>query len=255
MDGEDQEMTTKEKIDKALGISCGKSIDQMLDELSLDTEQVTKTLDSFDTTLSASVAKIDEKAAELQRGVGNGILAIKDMTDSLKEIEGLVAEAKAIFLHIKENIISTDLIDSELIQGAAKFLEAMHVNIAEFISIYKQKSKFVEKVKLMILQQQQRIELAELKHRQNLELLEAKKKEPEAVDAEGQGIEFDTDSVVKSLSKAGAFDFVLAKQETVKFDDEAGLKIAGLEDEDDDSDDDNDEDEDEDGKPKKRKRG
>ena len=254
MDGEDREMTTKEKIDKALGISCGKSMDQMLDELSLDTEQVTKTLDSFDTTLSASVAKIDEKAAELQRGVGNGILAIKDMTDSLKEIEGLVAEAKAIFLHIKENIISTDLIDSELIQGAAKFLEAMHVNIAEFISIYKQKSKFIEKVKLMILQQQQRIELAELKHKQNLELLEAKKKEPEAVDAEGQGIEFDTDSVVKSLSKAGAFDFALAKQETVRFDDEIGLKIDDDKDEGDDDDEEDDE-EDDDGKPKKRKRG
>lgn len=244
-------MTTKEKIDQALGISCGKSMDQMLDELNLDTESVTDTLNSFDTTLSASVAKIDAKAAELQKGVGNGVLAISDMTDSLKEIEGLVNEAKAIFLHIKENIISTDLIDSELIQGAAKFLEAMHVNIAEFISIYKQKSKFIEKVKLMILQQQQRIELAEIKHRQNLELLEAKKKEPEAVDAQGEGLEFDTDRIMKSMSKSGAFDFLAAKQETVRFEDQdsdAGIKI------DSDDEEDDEDDEDEDGKPKKRKR-
>jgi len=244
-------MTTKEKIDQALGISCGKSMDQMLDELNLDTDSVTDTLNSFDTTLSASVAKIDAKAAELQKGVGNGVLAIADMTDSLKEIEGLVNEAKAIFLHIKENIISTDLIDSELIQGAAKFLEAMHVNIAEFISIYKQKAKFVEKVKLMILQQQQRIELAEIKHRQNLELIAAKKKETESVDAQEGEFEFDTDKVVKSMSQSGAFDFTGAKQETVRFEDgdvSDEIKV-------DDDEEDDDENEDEDGKPKKRRHG
>ena len=204
-------MTTKEKIDQALGISCGKSMDEMLDELNIDEKAVHETLDGFDSTLQAAVEKIDEKALDLQRGVGNGVLAISDMTASLKEIEGLISEAKEVFLHIKENIVSTDLIDSELIQGAAKFLEAMHVNIAEFISIYKQKSKFVEKIKLMIFQQQQRIELAELKHRQNLELIEAKKKEPETVDAQDGGMEFDTDAVVKSMQRSGGFDFARAQ--------------------------------------------
>ena len=167
-------MTTREKIDQALGVSCGKSMDQMLDELSLDEKSVHDTLDGFDSTLKGAVERIDEKALELQRGVGDGALAIQDMTMSLKEIEGLIAEAKSIFLHIKENIVSTDLIDSELIQGAAKFLEAMHVNIAEFISVYRQKAKFVEKIKLMIFQQQQRIDLMNLKHKHDLELIEAK---------------------------------------------------------------------------------
>ena len=36
-------MTTKEKIDQALGISCGKSMDDMLNELDLDSKQVTET--------------------------------------------------------------------------------------------------------------------------------------------------------------------------------------------------------------------
>lgn len=194
------DMTTKEKIDQALGISCGKNMDQMLDELSLDSDEIQKTLDGFDGTLKTELENIDKKALELQQGVGNGMLVISDMTASLKEIERLVDEAKQIFFHIKENIVSTDLIDSELIQGAAKFLEAVHVNIAEFISIYKQKSKFVEKVKLMIFNQQQKIELANLKHKQNLELLEAKKKDAiPAVD--GVCEMFDTDKIVKSLSK------------------------------------------------------
>ena len=200
-------MTTREKIDQVLGVSCGKSMDQMLDELELDEKSVHDTLDGFDATLQGAVKRIDEKALELQKGVGDGALAIQDMTMSLKEIEGLIAEAKAIFLHIKENIISTDLVDSELIQGAAKFLEAMHVNIAEFISVYRQKAKFVEKIKLMIFQQQQKIDLMNLKHKHDLELIEAKQKP-----AEGQVVEadnlmsFNTDDIAKMIDQGGFED-------------------------------------------------
>ena len=231
-------MTTKEKIDQALGISCGKSMDEMLAELDVDEESVHRTLDGFDSTISAAVEKIDEKALELQRGVGDGALAIQDMTSSLKEIEGLIREAKEVFLHIKENIVSTDLIDAELIQGAAKFLEAMHVNIQEFISIYKQKSKFVEKIKLMIFQQQQKIDLMNLKHKHDLELIEAKKKEPETVDAQTGGVEFDTDAVVKSLQQSGSFDF--ARTRTAEFED-----MNPPEDDEDEEDEDEDEDDEE----------
>ena len=123
----------------------------------------------------------------------------------------MIGQTKLVFKHIVENITSSDLIDSELVHSAAALVESMHLNIAEFISIYKQKSKFVEKIKLMIFQQQQRIELAELKHRQNLELIEAKKKEPETVDAQAGGMEFDTDAVVKSMQRAGGFDFAQAQ--------------------------------------------
>lgn len=237
-------MTTKEKIDQALGISCGKSMDQMLDELDIDSDGIEKTLNGFDDTLRKEVDNIDRKALELQKGVGNGALAISDMTDSLKEIEGLVNEAKAIFLHIKENIVSSDLIDSELIQGAAKFLEAVHVNIAEFISIYKQKSKFVEKIKLMIFQQQQRLELEEKRFQHNLAIIEAKKKDasPEEV-AEGE-FEFDTDTIIKSMQTSGAFD--IQKPTEIMFDGEENPCK--------DDDDDDDEEEHEDDAPKKKKR-
>ena len=200
-------LSTKEKIDQALGISCGKSMDQMLDELNIESSSITDTLDKFDSSLRESVKKIDEKAAELQKGVGGGVLAITDMTDSLKEIENLVNEAKQIFLHIKENIVSSDLIDSELIQGAAKFLEAVHVNIAEFISIYKQKSKFIEKIKLMIFQQEQKKELMEIKHRQALELLDKKASNGgPVIEGAAGGYEFDTDRIIKDMAKSGAFE-------------------------------------------------
>lgn len=130
--------------------------------------------------------------------------------------------------------------------SAAAFLESIHVNVAEFISIYKAKTKFVEKIKLMVFQQQQRIELAELKHRHNLELLREKEK-GNAVDAqqgEGGGYVFNTDDIVKSLAKSDAFrsaEFTMPRDED------------GLTDEDEDDDTDEDQ-EDEDGHPVKRKR-
>jgi len=119
----------------------------------------------------------------------------------------------------------------------------MHLNIAEFISIYKQKSKFVEKIKLMIFQQQQRIELAELKHRQNLELIEAKKKEPESIDAQEGGFEFDTDAVVKRMQEAGRFDGLAVRD--AEFEDMSPPE--------DDEDEDEDEEKEEDGPAKKKR--
>lgn len=59
-----------------------------------------------------------------------------------------------MYIHIHEGIMSSELIDSELIQAASKFLESMHINIAEFISLYRDKQKFIEKVKLMAYAQE-----------------------------------------------------------------------------------------------------
>lgn len=67
----------------------------------------------------------------------------------MKEVEDLITLSKQMYIHIHEGIMSSELIDSELIGAASKFLESMHINIAEFISLYRDKQKFIEKVKLM----------------------------------------------------------------------------------------------------------
>lgn len=167
------------------------------------------------------------------------------MTTSLREVEDMIGQTKLVFKHIVENITSSDLIDSELVHSAAALVESMHLNIAEFISIYKQKSKFVEKIKLMIFQQQQKIDLMNLKHKHDLELIEAKKKEPETVDAQTGGVEFDTDAVVRSLQQSGSFDF--ARTRTAEFED-----MNPPEDDEDDEDEDDEDDDDEETVRKKR---
>lgn len=55
------------------------------------------------------------------------------MDHSLKEVEDLIALSKKMFKHIADSILTTDLVDSELVQAASKLLESIHINIAEFI--------------------------------------------------------------------------------------------------------------------------
>jgi hypothetical protein len=53
-------------------------------------------------------------------------------------------------VNIYENIITSDLIDSELIGAASKLLESIHINVAEFISFYKDKQRYMDKIRLMV---------------------------------------------------------------------------------------------------------
>lgn len=150
-----------------------------------------------------------------------------------------------MFQHVVNNITSSDLLDPELVHAAASFLESIHLNVAEFISIYKAKTKFVEKIKVMVFQQQQRIELAELKHKHNLELLREKEKGNTVDVRQGEGgYVFNTDDIVKSLAKSEAFR---SAEFTAPRDDE-------FDEDDDDREDDDEDQEDEDGRPAKRRR-
>lgn len=235
-------LTTKDRIDQALGISGGKSIDEMLDSLNIEAEEFHKAFDDMDTRINSEIAIIDKKAEELQKNEVGNQLALCDITTSLKEIEKMIVSAQSVFQHVVDNITSSDLLDPELIHSAASFLESIHLNVAEFIQIYKAKTKFVEKIKVMVFQQQQRIELAELKHKHNLELLHEKMKDGtiDAQDGSSGGYIFNTDEIIKSLSKTDTI-------QSVEFSDNSDELFQN-------DIDNEDEDEDEDGKLIKRKK-
>lgn len=72
---------------------------------------------------------------------------------SLKEVEELISLSKQMFKHIADSILSSDLIDSELVHAASVLMESIHINIAEFIQLYKSKQAFVDKVRFAVLQQ------------------------------------------------------------------------------------------------------
>ena len=69
------------------------------------------------------------------------------MSKSLKEIEDMVSLSKSILSHVANSILATTLIDSEAVQAYSKLLESIHVNVVEFIQVYKDKQDFINKIK------------------------------------------------------------------------------------------------------------
>lgn len=196
-------ISSKEKIDAVLGITGGKSVDEFLDDLSLDSESIHDTLGAIDDQVQISLQNIDQAASALQNQSqqGSSILEIKNIDMSLREVEEMITLSKRIFKHIAESILTTDLVDSELVQAASKLLESIHINIAEFIQLYRSKQQFVDKIKVMIFQQEQKKELMLLKHKLDLEKIQAKadKDDPNVVEAEGM-VSYSQESIVKAMN-------------------------------------------------------
>lgn len=192
--------SSKEKIDEMLGIQDNQSIDDYLDSLNMNVDQISATFGQIEDSVKQSVSDIDSEIAKMNSDQ-NSILTIQNLDLSLKEIEDLIGLSKQIFKHIYDSITTTDLIDSELVHSCASMLESIHLNLAEFISIYKDKQKYIDKIKLMIFQQQQKKELMELKHRHDMEKLAmtgGKSDEKGAIDVEGN-VKYDQNEIIKML--------------------------------------------------------
>lgn len=189
-------MTSKEKIDKLLGIENNQSIDDFLDDISLDVDKLSASFDNIQEDVQQNIKNVDSKIKEINSG---SILEINDLTMSMKEIEDMIVLSKKMFKHIYENIISSDLLDSELISAASKLLESIHINIAEFISFYKDKQRYIDRVKIMIFQQEQKKELMILKHQQDLEKLKYRN-ESEQIDENANNVTYSFEEVLKGIS-------------------------------------------------------
>lgn len=195
-------LSSKDKIDAVLGITGGKSVDEFLDGLSLDTEAIHETLGAIDDQVQTSLQNIDQAASNIQSQSeqGSSILEIKNIDLSLREVEDMISLSKKMFKHIAESILTTDLVDSELVQAASKLLESIHINIAEFIQLYRSKQQFVDKIKVMIFQQEQKKELMLLKHKLDLEKISKKDAgDPKAVEAEGM-VSYSQESIIKAMN-------------------------------------------------------
>jgi hypothetical protein len=92
-----KKLTTKDRIDQALGISGGKSIDEMLDSLNIEAEEFHKAFDNMESNIETEANLIDQKAEQLSRSEIGGQLALNDMTTSLREIEKMIASAQSVF--------------------------------------------------------------------------------------------------------------------------------------------------------------
>ena len=83
-------MTSKEKIDKALGIESGESIDDFLDSLTIDkTDELSGIAATINDEVKQNLADIDSNLKEIK---SNAVAptTLVDIDSSMKEVEDLI---------------------------------------------------------------------------------------------------------------------------------------------------------------------
>ena len=191
--------STTSKINSILGIKNNQTIDDFLNEMDNDSNSITETMSNISDNIKSTISNIDNSlsALEGQQSVNSPQL-LTNIDSSMKEVEDLISTSKKIFKHIYEGIITSELIDSELVGSLSKLLEAIHINIAEFINLYKERARYIDKIKIMVFQQKQKMDIMERKHQMELEKLKIKS-ESKAIDVQADEVIFDQNKLIEML--------------------------------------------------------
>ena len=210
-------MTSKEKLDSLLGISEGKSLDDFLDSLSVEEGSAKDALDKIDKEMKSTVKEIDMKInpVDLPKQTSNihkpeetllqttndvSLSDLKNLEKNFEEIKNLVDITKNIIAHLYNNVVSTDLIDTELVNSTATLIEIAHRNIKEYIELYRDRMKFYDKIRLEYIQHEHKKELIALKHSNDLERIsKAAENKPMEVVPENM-VAFSQEEVIKTLA-------------------------------------------------------
>lgn len=191
--------TAKAKLDAALGISPDHSIDDFLNSLTVENDSAKNAVEKIDDTVKKEVESIDKEIHSIasfgDEDHNKKVMSMIAIDTSLKNIDELISISKEVIKHIYENIVCTELVDSELIHAAATFIESCHLNIKEYIDLYKDRLKFFDKVQFEMLQQKHKMELLHEKYK-----LEAEKQGANATDVTPTGmVEFDVTKIINDL--------------------------------------------------------
>lgn len=163
-------MSTK-KINEILGIS---NIDTFLNDLDIK-DPNGKSLSEIDRGINDNVQQIDSQILEYQKnGIAN--INVTNIESSLCEIKDLIDSSKTVVKHVLESIITTEMVDAELVSSLGKIVESTHLAIKTYIDVYNSRMNFYDKVRLEQLKQQHKLEQMEIKHKHDMEKLNSTKR-------------------------------------------------------------------------------
>lgn len=187
-----------DKLNKALGIT---GIDDFLNDLTIEESSIkdlATELTVIDSSVKTTVQNID---AQLSTYNFNQIenINIPSVETSLNDIRELINQSKTIIKHIYENIITSDLIDSELVSSIGKLMEAAHLTIAEYIDLYKNRLRFLDTIKLKMFEHNQRKDMELYKHQLAMERMRAKL-DNSAMDGQENTTAYKQEDIIKLLA-------------------------------------------------------
>lgn len=176
--------TQQEKLDAIFGITGGQNMDDFLDSLTLDDESTNNALSSLDVELKEKLTEYKD-STDIDLTQPSDVIAsqLADIESQKAELRELVDMSKSVLSHVSNSILATPLIDSEAVQAYSKLMESIHITMAEFIQLYRDKQNFINKVKYALFDQQQKKDLLRYKHELALEMIKAKSG-PNAIEAD-----------------------------------------------------------------------
>lgn len=160
------------------GIPSDGSVDDFLNKLSSNpdqtVQQMSEGMNDVANGVKDALAKVDQGLAQLKTTSNIAPETLVDLNSSMQQVEELISLSKDMFKHIYEAITTTDLVDSELVSSASQLLTAIHENMSEFITLYKERQAYIDNIRILVLKQEQKKELMALKQKYDIEKLQAK---------------------------------------------------------------------------------
>lgn len=182
------EQINKDRLNELLGIKEGQSFDDYMNDGMSDMSDTQSVIDQtaqliqdtkdkvseMDEQLNHQIEIIDQGKLQIQSMDENGsasqrIDAMVNVENAFKSIEDLVDTTKQMIANVYGIISSCDVLDSETVSAAASLIGETRQLIGEYTSLYKQRVKFFDQVKMEQLKQQNRLELLERKHQLEME--------------------------------------------------------------------------------------
>jgi len=240
------EQINKSKLDALLGIQEGQSFEDYMGDVASPTDdtqsiidQTTKliqdtksTIDGVEEKFKDGAQMMDVAKAEVSTplppiesqdfdgSASKRIDTLVNVENAFKSIEDLVDSTKQMLVNVYSIISSCDVLDSETVGAAAALIGETRQLIAEYTSLFKQRIKFFDNVKMETLKQQHRKELLQMKY----DLDEKKWNLQHTQPAQAEVVEGQNGSVPPGMVEGGTMDIlsVISQMEDEDDDDEEG---------------------------------
>lgn len=88
----------------------------------------------------------------------------------------MIEISKNTIRHVYDSLVSSELVDSELVSAFAKLMESTKLTVGEYITLYKDRLAFYDKVRLETLKHKNDMEKIKYKHDLDMEKMNSKVK-------------------------------------------------------------------------------
>lgn len=154
------------KISEALGI---ENVEDYLKDLDVDEGH----LKEIDDKVKENLANVDSQI-EQYKNCGIDGISVPDISESLNEVKELIIDSKTVLKHTLESVVTSEISDPELLGSFSKLVESLHLTIAEYIGLYKDRMAFVDRVRFEYIKHQNKLEEMDHKHKLDIEKMNMK---------------------------------------------------------------------------------